>query len=78
MARRTVFCVQSFKRAGRQLLPERAAQFGSATEAVELGERLRPRSAGVIVYALRGDPEAEAWEEPEVFMAHGLVPQPGS
>lgn len=72
---RTVFCVQTFKRAGRALQPCALIPFESAVEAEEVGERLSGRHDGVLVYAMDCDPEHEIWSEPELFAAHGQVPR---
>lgn len=74
MARRTVFCVQAYQRRDGRLEGRLRQEFTSATEAEDLGARLALKSAGVVVYALAGDPEAGVWEEPEIFALHGEAP----
>lgn len=76
MARRTVFCVQTYGRKDGRLVGTQRHEFTSATEAEDLGRRLAVTAAGVVVFSVEGDPEAEAWDEPEIFAVHGEAPRP--
>lgn len=76
MSRRTVFCVQPYRKVGRRLEPGAVQQFSCATEAEAAGERLRTVSAGVVVFVVEGAANGEVLSEPELFAAHGEVPRP--
>lgn len=71
MRRQTVFCVQTYKRYGQALTKAVLMQFTSASEAEEVALALVPNSAAVVVYALSGVPDADVWDEPELFAAYG-------
>lgn len=74
MALRTVFCVQTFMKKGRVLTPGPLRQFGTGQEALQSGESLKDRSAGVVVYSVEGEPAFDYWSEPKVLASHGQVP----
>lgn len=75
MSRRTVFCVQAYRRVGGRLEPGALQQFTCATEAEAAGERLSAVSAGVIVYSVEGAANGEILGDPELFAAIGEVPR---
>lgn len=76
MALRTVFCVQTFSKKGRALATGPLRQYGSGAEALQKGEDLQSRNAGVLVYSVEGDPAFDYWDEPKVLASYGQVPQP--
>lgn len=71
MRRETVFCVQTYKRAGKVLARAVLMQFTSASEAEEVAAAMAPGSAAVVMYALSGNAAADIWDEPEVFVTYG-------
>jgi hypothetical protein len=48
--------------------------YRSATEAEEVGLALSRRAAGVLVYAVNGNPEEERLGRDDLLAAHGDVP----
>jgi hypothetical protein len=75
MRRKTVYCVQAYKRSPRGLERINLLQFTSATEAEEVCGKLSSHVAGVLIYALEGDPDTEIWGEPERWSFLGEVPE---
>ncbi|MBD3817897.1 MAG: hypothetical protein IE912_03145 [Brevundimonas diminuta] len=70
----TIYCVQTYRRQGRQVEAGQLRQFAEETAAVNAGNALAPRVAGVVVYALTGEPEADFWDEPKLLFSHGATP----
>lgn len=75
MRRKTYYCVQAYRRSGGGLRKIDLLRFTSATEAEEVGDKLHPHVAGVMIYVLEGDPDTEVWGEPAVWAALGEVPE---
>lgn len=75
VSRLTVFCVQSYRAAEGRLQRDGYLQFTSATEAETAGERLSARADGVAITVMDGYPEADAWNEPELFASVGRIPR---
>ncbi len=74
MALRTVYCVQTYSKKGRELAKGPLRQCGSSKEALAKGEDLSRRAAGVVVFSVEGDPTFDYWSEPRVLAEHGQVP----
>ena len=70
----TVYCVQSFWRDRRKLAAGRLRQFKNEADARMAGESASRRDAGVIVFAITGNPEADYWDEPRLLASYGDVP----
>jgi hypothetical protein len=67
------FVVQPIVRLGSSYEPDAPIFRTSAVDAEALGFRLARRRAGVVVYEMCGDPEADIWDEPEVIAAYGVA-----
>lgn len=75
MGRITVYCVQSFWRAGpAKLARNDLRQFDSERRAREIGESEARRQGGAIVYSVSGSPEFDHWDPPRLIVALGDVP----
>lgn len=71
----TYFCVQAFRWRGDTLELSHLSRFTSATEAEATGELVGRQTAGVLVYAVDGEPEHDIWNEPRLLATHGVVPE---
>ncbi len=71
----TIYCVQTYRRQGRQMEAAQLRQFADEAAAMSAGAALASRAAGVIVYALTGEPEADFWDEPRVLSQYGDTPR---
>lgn len=70
----TIFCVQTYWRAGRRLEMGQLRQFADEAPAREAGLALSKRMPAVLVYAITGEPEADFWDEPQLLEKYGAVP----
>lgn len=70
----TIYCVQAYRRQGRQIETGQLRQFADEAAARSAGEAIARRAAGVVVYAITGEPEADFWDEPRVLSQHGDLP----
>ena len=73
--KKTIYCVQPFKRSGARLVPGDARRYTSASEAEGVAELLKGRVAGLVLYAQAVEPDLECWHEPEVMETWGEVPE---
>lgn len=74
MTVRTVYCVQSYGGAPGHLVAGKLRQFGTSTEALEMGKELSARAPGVLVFEVSGEPDFDSWEEPKILARHGRLP----
>ena len=70
----TIYCVQAYWRDREKLAKGRFQQFGTEAAARGAGKAAALRNAGVVVFSVRGSPEADYWEEPMVLAIHGEKP----
>jgi hypothetical protein len=70
----TIYCVQTYRRQGRQLEAGQLRQFADEATARTVGITLAGRAAGVVVYAISGEPETDFWDEPRLLSRHGDAP----
>ena len=75
MARKMVYCVQGFIRAGRELTPRAQRHYDSEEAAIVDARRLSERVAGVLVFSIEGDPKHDLWSEPTLIRKYGSVPR---
>lgn len=68
------FCAQTYWRDRHKLARGKVQQFKTMERALEAGERLAWRHAGVVVFSVRGNPEVDYWTEPRIIATHGDVP----
>jgi hypothetical protein len=71
----TVYCVQSFWRDRHKLSAGRLRQYRDRDVALTAARALRVRDAGVVVFSVRGNPEADYWEEPRLLATFGETPE---
>lgn len=74
MAEKTFYNVQAVLRHNNKLVQGQLRQFDNPDSALKVGEELAQRVAGVVVFKISGDPEADIWGEPETLVVHGEVP----
>lgn len=74
MTRRTVYCVQPYAGASGRLIQCGLREFGDELAARREGETLSARRAGVLVFAVSGEPDFGTWEEPRILAAYGSTP----
>jgi hypothetical protein len=75
MARKTIYCVQPYRREGKKLVGGDLRQFKTEADARRVGEGTANRAAGVIVYEIEGDAEFDDWGEPRMLAVYGDVPE---
>ena len=75
MARKTIYCVQGFVRAGKALAPGSQRHHETEEAAINDGRRLSERAAGVLVFSIEGDAKLDLWGEPELIRKYGSVPR---
>lgn len=75
MSKVTVYVMQPYWQAAKRLTAGTPRQFETREEAERAGERAARVQAGALVYSLTGEPEFEAWSEPEVLARLGSVPR---
>ena len=75
--RRTIYCVQSFRYVGESLEPGERLAFPCATEAEEWCLRMPEGHVGGMIWRVRGLPDVDVWDEPELLMSVGVVPRLG-
>ena len=73
MSRSTFFMVQFFTWRERQLTADPPIVFTTEDQAIWRADRDRKTRAGVLVTAITGDPDAGAWEKPEILLAAGCT-----
>jgi hypothetical protein len=71
MGLKTVFLVQPYWFDGRRLARGPVEQYRTLAEARRAAERLYLNHAGVEVFSVSGNPEFDAWRDPEVVWAVG-------
>ena len=71
----TIFCVQAYWRDRLKLAKGRWEQFTSMEAALRAGKAALGRAPAVVVYRVRGNPEADYWEAPIVLAALGEAAQ---
>lgn len=74
MARQLFYNVQAFERIKGKLRQGRLRQFKTEAEATRMGDVLLSKVAGVLVFKIEGNPEADDWDEPVLIAQHGDVP----
>lgn len=67
----TLFCVQSYWSDRGRLAAGRFQQFGTMEAALRAGAESGRRSPAVLVYRIRGNPEADYWERPVTVAKYG-------
>lgn len=67
----TVFCVRSYWNDRGRLAEGRLQQFGSMESALRAGKHAARRSPAVRVYRVRGNSEADYWEDPVTVAKFG-------
>lgn len=75
MAKKRVYCVQSYWQDRRKLAQGELLQFERQAQALSRARRIARRAAGVLVYAVDCDVEIEWWGEPQFIAAEGEVPR---
>lgn len=70
MARVTVFGVQAYTGRG-ELRRGALREYQDRDEALAVGELLAAHVPAVIVFRVTGEPDFDAWEEPQVIARHG-------
>ncbi|SPU44802.1 Uncharacterised protein [Brevundimonas diminuta] len=71
----TIYRVQTYRRQGRRLEAGQMHQFADEAAARAAGISLSGKAAGVVVYAISGEPEADFWDEPMLLSRHGVAPE---
>ncbi len=74
MAQTTIYCVQTYWKDRLRLNMGGLRQFTDERKARYHAERASLREDGVILYAVRGEPEFDHWEDPRVLAAYGETP----
>jgi hypothetical protein len=72
----TIFCVRSYWSDRTKLVEGKLEQFGSVEMALRAGKIAARRSPFVRVYRVRGDVEADYWEEPMTLASFGSLAAP--
>lgn len=67
----SVFCVQAYWNDRGKLAEGRLQQFGSMEAALRAGKVAARRAAAVCVFRVRGNPEADYWEDPVTLAKYG-------
>lgn len=74
MARKRIYCVQTFWRVGGRVEAGPAEQFMHPEDALAAGQARAARGQGLAVYSLCGEPAADHWDEAEVMLRVGAAP----
>lgn len=74
MAQKTIYCVQAYGGGKREFVRGMLREFKTADGALGEGEALARRVPGVVVFKVTGEPDFDAWGEPEIMATHGRVP----
>lgn len=75
MSLKTIYCVQPFWRDGAELAQGSLSQHLTKREAFRAADKAYQHHAGVIVYAVSGDPAFETWSSPRLVRSVGTVLQ---
>ncbi len=75
MAKKTIYCVQTYSGGKREFIKGPLRQFKTPDEATAMGAELSRRVPGVIVFSVSGEPDFDCWDEPAVLAVHGRVPR---
>ncbi len=67
----TVYCVQSYWRDRSKLVEGKLQQFGNMESALRAGKAAAVRSPFVRVFRVRGNVEADYWEDPVTVAKFG-------
>ncbi len=73
MSKRRVYVVDGYRRGGSGWRRAASLQFASVTRARETS-RSAARHGGAIIYVQMGEPEYDAWDDPEFVERHGELP----
>lgn len=74
MVMRTVYCVQPYRGSPGRFEPGVLHQFGTSAEALTVAAKMQASARGLLVFEVRGEPDFDFWEEPEVLAVYGDVP----
>ena len=72
---RTIFCVQPYQKSAGRLVKGHMRRLLSRDAAITAAKAYRGSAAGVVVYCVRGYPEADVWSDPQVIAMSGEVPR---
>lgn len=75
---RTIFCVQPYVRSRGELAKGHMRRLLSRDAAIRAARACRGEAAGVVVYQVRGCPEADYWSDPVMIARSGETPPSSS